>query len=198
MDRSSARTRPFRSALRPLSLGLLLLGCALSLAASAAGVYVWYDKDGRPHYTDRPQPGAQEVAVTPAQTYEAPKPPAGNTFVAQSAPSPAPAAPGCRIVSPVADEVFLNVPSITVTAIGPTSGTPTLQLNGASIPSPDGKPSFTITPIPRGSYTAVVIFDGGANSAPLCRTAPVVFHVRQPSVIRPAAPKPAPSPAARP
>jgi hypothetical protein len=180
------------------SLGLLLAGCLWCVMASAAGVYVWYDKDGRPHYSDRPQPGAQEIAVTPAQTYEAPKPPAGNTVVAQSAPSAAPATPSCRIVSPIADEVFLNVPSITVTAIGPSRGTPRLQLNGASISSPDGKPSFTVTPIPRGSYTAVVVFDGGSNAAPLCRTAPVVFHVRQPSVIRPAAPKPAPNPAARP
>lgn len=194
MDRSPARARSRRSAPRPLSLGLLLVGCAMSLAASAAGVYVWYDKDGRPHYSDRPQPGAQEIAVTPAQTYEAPKPPAGNTVVAQTAQSPAPAAPGCRIVSPLPDEVFLNVQSITVSAIGPMRGTPRLQLNGASIASPDGKPSFTVTPIPRGSYTAVVIFDGGANSAPLCRTAPVVFHVRQPSVIRPATPKPAARP----
>lgn len=190
MDRSPARETLSRPALWPL----LLAGLAMAASAGAAGVYVWYDKDGRPHYSDRPQPGAQEIAVTPAQTYEAPKPPVGNTVVAQSAPSPAPAAPGCRIVSPVADEVFLNVPSITVTAIGPTRGTPRLQLNGASIASPDGKPSFTVTPIPRGSYTAVVVFDGGANSAPLCRTAPVVFHVRQPSVIRPAAPKPAPRP----
>lgn len=181
-----------RSTPRPLWLAAVLAGCALSVAASAAGVYVWYDKDGRPHYSDRPQPGAQEIAVTPAQTYEAPKPPAVNTVVAPSAPSPAAAAPACRIVSPLPDEVFLNVPSLTVTAIGPTRGTPRLLLNGASIASPDGKPSFTVTPIPRGSYTAVVVFDGGTNSAPLCRTASVVFHVRQPSVIRPAAPKPPP------
>jgi len=192
MDRSPARDISSRPELRPLSLGLLLAGLVLALTASAAGVYVWYDKDGRPHYSDRPQPGAQEVAVTPAQTYEAPKPAATTVATPPSSSSPAAPAPTCRIVSPVADEVFLNVPSITVTAIGPTRGTARLLLNGASIASPDGKPTFTVTPIPRGSYTAVVVFDGGANSAPLCRTAPVVFHVRQPSVIRPAAPKPAP------
>ncbi|MEZ5458058.1 MAG: DUF4124 domain-containing protein [Steroidobacteraceae bacterium] len=28
-------------------------------AAAAAGVYVWYDKDGRPQYSDRPQAGAR-------------------------------------------------------------------------------------------------------------------------------------------
>lgn len=193
MDRLPARDTPSRPAPWPL---LLLAGLAMAASASAAGVYVWYDKDGRPQYSDRPQPGAQEIAVTPAQTYEAPKPPAGNAVVAQSAPSPAAAPPSCRIVSPVPDEVFLNVQSVTVSAIGPSRGTPRLQLNGASISSPDGKPSFTVTPIPRGSYTAVVVFEGGANSAPLCRTAPVVFHVRQPSIIKPAAPKPKPAPKA--
>jgi len=176
--------------LRPMTLGLLLCGMAATSSGFAQGVYVWYDKDGRPQYSDRPQAGAQEVTVTPAQTYEAPKPPANTVATPAAARSTGVPAPACRIVSPLAEEVFLNVPSITVSAMGPPRGTPKLQLNGTSIASPDGKPSFIVTPIPRGTYTAVVVFEGGQNGVPLCRTAPVVFHVRQPSVIRPAAPKP--------
>jgi hypothetical protein len=175
---------------RPVTLGLLLCGIMATGSVSASGVYVWYDKDGRPQYSDRPQAGAEQVTVTPAQTYEAPKPAAAGVSVpspVRNTPAPTPA---CRIVSPIADEVFLNVPSITVTAMGPPRVTPKLLLNGASIASPDGQPSFIVTPIPRGTYTAVVVFEGGQNGAPLCRTEPVVFHVRQPSVIRPAAPKP--------
>lgn len=190
MDRSLARdVSPWR-ALRPVTLGLLLCGIGAAGAVSASGVYVWYDKDGRPQYSDRPQAGAEQVTVTPVQTYEAPKPTANAVSVPPPARSAAPAAPGCRIVSPLPDEVFLNVPSLTVTAMGPPRATPKLLLNGASIASPDGQPSFIVTPIPRGTYTAVVVFEGGQNGAPLCRTEPVVFHVRQPSVIRPAAPKP--------
>ncbi|MEZ5458057.1 MAG: hypothetical protein R3E65_01615 [Steroidobacteraceae bacterium] len=109
--------------------------------------------------------------MTPAQTYEAPRtvadvPATPSNQRRTEAPQAA-----CRIVSPLADEVFLNVPSITVTAMGPPRGTPRLLLNGASIASPDGKPSFTVTPIPRGTYTAVVVFDGGLNT-PLARTEP--------------------------
>jgi hypothetical protein len=88
------------------------------------------------------------------------------------------------------DEVFLNVESLTVTAIGPPRSTPTLQLNGNLIQSEDGKPVFVVRPIPRGTYTATVIFSGGTAGA-ACRTATVTFHVRQPSVIKPAtAPRP--------
>lgn len=173
-------------------LAVLLCGFAAASHATAAGVYVWYDKDGRPQYGDRPQPGAQEVAITPAQTYEAPKPAVNTADASPNRASPAPRGPACRILSPIADEVFLNTPSVTVTALGPPRGTPRLLLNGASIASLDGKPNFTVTPIPRGTYTAVVVFDGGMNTSPLCQTAPVVFYVRQPSIIKPAAPKPKP------
>lgn len=190
MDRSPARDPACRLRRHPVALLALLCGALCVDAASAAGVYVWYDKDGRPQYSDRPQAGAEEVAVSPAQTYEAPKPVADVPATPSSQRRAEAPRVVCRIVSPLADEVFLNVPAITVTAMGPPRGTPRLLLNGASIASPDGKPSFTVTPIPRGTYTAVVVFDGGLNGTPLCRTEPVVFHVRQPSIIRPAAPKP--------
>jgi hypothetical protein len=190
MDRSLARDIPRWRTLRPVTLGLLLCGIAAAGSVPASGVYVWYDKDGRPQYSDRPQAGAEQVTITPAQTYEAPQPAANTVATPSSARSSAPPAPGCRIVSPLPDEVFLNVPSLTVSAMGPPRGTPKLLLNGASIASPDGKPSFIVTPIPRGTYTAVVVFEGGQNGVPLCRTASVEFHVRQPSLIRPAAPKP--------
>lgn len=176
-------------------LGMVWLLCA-SFGAMATGVYVTFDKDGRPQYSDRPQPGTQKVDVPPAQTYAAPKPatatapasaPVARTPPAQTAAS----GPACRIVSPLPDEVFLNVESLTVTATGPQRSTPTLELNGNQIPSEDGRPVFVIRPIPRGTYTASVTFSGGNSGAVLCRTATVTFHVRQPSVIRPAiAPRP--------
>lgn len=184
MERFAARTVRQRRAAHCLALAALLSGAAI---AAATGVYVTYDKDGRPQYSDRPQPGTQKVEVPPAQTYEAPKPVA---TAAQPSPAarvePAPATPACRIVSPLPDEVFLNVESLTVTAIGPPRSTPTLQLNGNTIQSEDGKPVFVIRPIPRGTYTATVTFSGGTAGA-ACRTATVTFHVRQPSVIKPAA-----------
>jgi hypothetical protein len=87
--------------------------------------------------------------------------------------------------------VILNQPSVTVTAKGPPRATPKLLIGGRVIESTDGNPVFTVTPIPRGTYTIIVNFEGGSLGAG-CQTAPVTFHVRQPSVIKPAAPKPKP------
>lgn len=45
-------------------------------ALAAAGVYKWVDADGNVHFSDTPQPGAEEVHLPPAQTYTpAPLPP---------------------------------------------------------------------------------------------------------------------------
>lgn len=182
--RDKLRSRPWRAA------GLAVLLCGTAMAA-ATGVYVWYDKDGRPHYSDRPQPGTEKIEVSSAQTYEAPPAPAGTSKpVASTAQSSStPPGPACRIVSPVQDEVILNQPSVTVTAMGPPRATPRLSIGGRVVESLDGKPVFTVTPIPRGTYTIIVSFEGGSLGAG-CQTAPVTFHVRQPSVIKPAAPKP--------
>jgi hypothetical protein len=172
-----------------LGVGLLALG-----AQAASKTYVWYDKDGRPHYTDRPQTGSEEVVLAPAQTYAAPAQASSSSKPANT-PTGA-AAPGlaCRIISPTPEEVILNQPSVTVSAQGPQRATAVLRLNGATINSVDGQPVFKVTPIPRGTYTATVLFTG-MTGATVCQTAPVTFYVRQPSLIKPAAPPPKPAPA---
>ena len=185
--REKLRSRPWRAA------GLAVLLCGTAVAA-ATGVYVWYDKDGRPHYSDRPQPGTEKIEVMPAQSYQAPPSATGTTRTVPTTAASSAAAPGpaCRIISPVQDEAILNQPSVTVTAVGPPRATPKLSIGGRVIESTDGNPVFVVTPIPRGTYTIVVNFEGGSLGAG-CQTAPVTFHVRQPSVIKPAAaPKPKP------
>jgi len=54
--------------------------CLLSLAwvALQAQVYKTVLPDGTVTYTDRPQPGAEEIKVAPVQTYDAPFIPAGT------------------------------------------------------------------------------------------------------------------------
>lgn len=172
------------------------LAAVMAVGQAAPKTYVWYDKEGRPHYTDRPQTGSEEVVLAPAQTYSAPPQasttgkPAGATAAGGST------APGiaCRIISPTPEEVILNQPSITVSAQGPQRATAVLRLNGATINSVDGQPVFKVTPIPRGTYTATVMFTG-MTGATVCQTAPVTFYVRQPSLIKPASPPPKPAPA---
>lgn len=165
------------------TLGLISLG--LLSAQAAPKTYVWYDKEGRAHYSDRPQTGAEEVVLPPAQTYTAP---AASTTTKSTSGSGnrAPTEPGvaCRILSPTSEETIVNQPSVTITAQGPQRATPTLRLNGASINSLDGRPVFTVTPIPRGTYTATVVFTGMTGGIS-CQTATVTFYVRQPTVIKP-------------
>ncbi len=183
MEQAATRNMLRSARLRAVALAALSWSVA---AAMATGVYVTYDKEGRPQYSDRPQPGAQQVEVAPAQTYEAPKP--ATVTVPRTLPVVTPGAapaPTCRIVSPLPDEVFLNVESLTVTAVGPSPSTATLELNGNRLQSADGSPVFVIRPIPRGTYTATVTFSAGTAAA-ICRTATVTFHVRQPSVLKPA------------
>jgi len=174
----------------------LLSVALLGLSAQAAPkTYVWYDKDGRPQYGDRPQTGAEEVVLAPAQTYSTPPQASTASKPAASAPGAA-TAPGvaCRIISPTPEEVILNQPSITVSAQGPQRATAVLRLNGATINSVDGQPVFKVTPIPRGTYTATVMFTS-MTGATVCQTAPVTFYVRQPSLIKPNAAPPKPAPA---
>ena len=69
---------------------------------------------------------------------------------------------------------------------GPSDGTARLQLGGTSsqaLTAPAGQ-SFTISPIPRGTYTATVSVTSEAG-AELCRSPTVTFHVRQPSLLAP-------------
>ncbi len=165
------------------SLGLISL-CLLA-AEAAPKTYVWYDKEGHAHYSDRPQTGAEEVVLPPAQTYSAPAPATTSKSGAGQG-NASPTAPGvaCRIISPTPEETIVNQPVLTVSAQGPQRATATLRLNGASINSVDGQPVFKVTPIPRGTYTATVVFTG-MTGAITCQTATVTFYVRQPSVIKP-------------
>ena len=43
--------------------GMYPLFAFLVLALGAADVYRWVDADGQAHYTDRPQPGAERIAI---------------------------------------------------------------------------------------------------------------------------------------
>lgn len=167
-------------------LASALVCAALTGTAARAEVYKWVDKDGVTHYSDRPGPGAEEVVIPPAQTYQAPPPQA-------IAPSPAPppprggaaAKPGCEIRSPVSEEVLLNVQSVTIRFAGPEGATPVLMLNKKRYVAEAGANSIKIEPAARGAYEARLSFQN-AQRETVC-TAPVVtFYVRQPTVLRPA------------
>lgn len=145
-------------------------------------MYRWVDKDKTVHYSDRPQPGADSVPVQSIQTYSAPKAP--PVTVRNAASSPPPPAASCVITAPTADQVFPNAQSVTVSYTGPKGGKAELLLNGASRQSQPAGTAFTISPVPRGTYSATVAITSDTGAA-LCRTPSVTFHVTQPSVLSP-------------
>jgi len=144
-------------------------------------MYRWVDKDKTVHYSDRPQPGAESVQVQSSQTYSAPKAP--PTTMRNTAAPPPPVA-SCVITAPTADQVFPNAQSLTVSYSGPKGGKAELLLNGASRQTLPAGTAFTVSPVPRGTYSATVAITSDTGAA-LCRTPSVTFHVTQPSLLSP-------------
>ncbi|HEX9473189.1 MAG TPA: DUF4124 domain-containing protein [Steroidobacteraceae bacterium] len=175
--------------MRTVALGIALV-CVAAIAA-AAPTYRWIDADGL-HYSDQPHPGAEIVTLGETQTYSA-------------TPAPAVAAPSerkpkgtrtnefryasCAIVQPAADQVLVNVEAVTVAvALQPAKrGSDKLVLSFDGQPIEPARPEqseFQITPIERGTHFAVAIVRDNTGRD-LCQSAPVSFHVRQPSVLAP-------------
>lgn len=157
--------------------------------APGGKMYRWVDRNNTVHYSDRPQPGAEAVAVEAPQTYSAPPRPvvqAPATPAAAETRAMPPAGPACEITAPIPEQVFPNIESLEISYRGPQGGTAELQLSGTlneTRSTSAGQP-FTITPVPRGTYTARVSISGAPGVAP-CVTAPVTFHVRQASLLSP-------------
>jgi hypothetical protein len=193
---------PARSRTGFLFLALLLC-LGLQSPAWAQGVYRWVDKEGVVHYSDQSQAGAERVEIlrSPAPPAAPPAPAAPGTRPAPAAPA-APEAPvSCAVLAPTQDQAFSNVTSVTVSFSGPSGGTARLLLNGQEVQRGAAGSAFTVSPIYRGSYSAVVAIDGaGASGLVSCRTPAVTFHIRQASVIAPGRanpPRPTPRPAGR-
>ncbi len=165
-----------------------LLACVTLLAAltsqpSRAEIYKWVDKDGVTHYSDRPAPGATEITVAPAQTYQAPAPQALPAPRTAPTAAPAQSAKGaCELRSPKPEEVLVNVPSITLSFRGPEGLSPVLMLNKKRYTAERDFNTIKIEPAPRGSYEADLTFVNDRNEV-VCTVPTVTFYVRQPSVI---------------
>lgn len=175
---------------------LLMAGSQLALA----GTYRWVDANGVVHYSDRPQPGADKVQLPPAQTYNSSRPGSSPAAAAsETAPAPATAAPQdtllageCMITAPLDEQTYNNTYSLTISAKGPMGGEVRLMLDGGVVqkgPSAE----FLVNPIDRGMHRAIVVFTSPGGGE-LCRTKPVTFYVRKPTIIRPPQARPKPRP----
>lgn len=176
-----------RSRLFTLFPGALAAASVLLCVTAQAQTYRWVDKDGTVHYSDRPQPGAERVALPKAQTYSAPPSSPVRPSLPPNAGRPPPVT--CSITAPTPDQAFFNENSVTVTFRGPEGFTPLLLLDGVRRDAPGASAGFVVSPIARGSYQAVVIFANPTSGAEACRTPAVTFHVRQASLLSPARPQ---------
>lgn len=176
---------------RPAAAQSTVSPAATDTAAPATGgptragqtMYRWVGKDKSVHYSDRPQPGAESVPVQSPQTFSAPPRPAPVPGRVASA-AAAPPAANCAITSPSPGQTFPNAQSVTISYRGPQGGEAQLLLNGASKQTVPAGQAFTISPVPRGEYSASVVITSDTGAV-LCRTSAVTFYVTQPSLLSP-------------
>ncbi len=177
-------------------------------AFAQAKLYRWVDDKGVTHFSDRPVPGATRVDVPAAQGFPSPSPPPAARTTER--PAAAPAYRRVEIVSPSNDEAFVNVD-------GPIDLTATLEpelaaghrtwwvLDGSRIDDVAPEATAITRAFERGTHTAKLEV-ADERGRVVAESPTVTFHLRfnsiaQPPVgpgLRPAPPKPAPLPSARP
>jgi hypothetical protein len=167
---------------------LSAIGCA---AVTAATVYKWVDDNGVTHYSDQPHENAQKVELKAPQTYSAPKTPATprrNT----STPAKSGVNYQCSVSAPTADQVFMNTDTVTAGVVVQPAVLPgdkaVVTLDGQPLPGVQaGGGQFTISPVDRGTHTIQVSIQDSSGKS-VCSSAPVTFHVQQPSLQSPTRP----------
>jgi hypothetical protein len=166
----------------------LLAVCGVSAAAT---LYRWVDAQGVVHYSDTPQPGAEVMHVSGAQTYHGtPAPDAAPT--ATTPPKVAEPYKSCTIAQPAPDSTLFAPESVAISvqlSPGLHEGDQlSVQLDGQSLaPTTDNGTSFQITAPERGEHT-VSAQVRGPDGAVLCNAPPVSFSIQRPSVNSPASP----------
>jgi hypothetical protein len=171
-------------------LGLLLA----SGVASAAKTYRWVDAQGVVHYSDTPQPGAEQVTLPTAQTYT-PVPvraAAPSTVAASGPPAEIAAYLSCAITEPVAETSLYSPDSVhvVVSLDPPLRGGDRLQvlLDGQPLESKSPAATSLEAPQPdRGAHVlSAVVRDTSGKM--VCSANAVTFYVQRPSLLSPQSP----------
>jgi hypothetical protein len=169
----------------------IALGLFAACAAGAAVVYKWTDAEGVVHFSDQAVPGAEKIVTASGASNGI----GGQTPTASPSPSAAARKPpgGMKIVelaidSPSKEQVFFGDDSVPVhlhlvPALQETQ-TVTWQLNGRQLDQEAGALSFTLEPMPRGSYTILATVTDSASGESQSSEG-ITFYVRQPSELAP-------------
>jgi hypothetical protein len=165
----------------------------LGVCASAwsATVYKWVDDSGVTHYSDQPNPKAEKLQISGAQTYGSQA--AAVAPAAPTAPAgPMAATPVCVIDTPGAGQVFLDTFSITghvtLAHVGGEGSQTTLRMDGQDISGllgPDG--SFALSQVDRGDHSLTLQVTNARGDV-TCQANAVTFSIRQRNAVVPGVP----------
>ena len=164
-------------------------------SATAAKTYRWVDAQGVVHYSDTPQPGAEQITLPTAQGYTpTPVTPAAPVGAAAEGASPASPAPesayaSCAITEPVAETSLFSPESVHV-AVGldpPLREGDRLQvlLDGQPLESKSpSATSLTADQPDRGAHVLRAVVRDNSGKI-VCSASAVTFYVQRPSVLSP-------------
>lgn len=174
---------------------LVLLGCLLAFTSSAQSsrreVWQWKDANGVTHFSDYPAPGARKIVLngSPASTSAAAPAPASAAAATRSRPQPAATEvvyDRLEIWSPESGANFFGADAVVNIRIrsepelGPTDRLLT-YLDGKLLPGENAL-EHSLTNVDRGAHSVTSVISS-RDGRELIRSEPVVFHVRQPTVI---------------
>lgn len=170
---------------------LTVVACAaMASSAFAAATYRWVDAQGVVHYSDTPQPGAQEVPLPAAQTYHPAPAPAVQSALA---PEDIPASyQSCAIVQPAPDQSLFAPESVHVSV----QLMPQLRIGDLLSVTLDGAPlapvagatlEFQAPDVDRGTHTVNAVVRDRTGKM-VCSASAVTFYVQRPSLLTPASP----------
>jgi hypothetical protein len=197
-----------------MKTSVLMLGCLLATASLAQSttrtreVWEWKDANGVTHYSDAPAPGARKVvlsgsAPTPAPT---PKTPAASSGAARPATASTQGEAhysSLEIWSPENGASFFDADAVVSIRIRSepelAAGDRLLTyLDGKLLPTENAH-EHALSNLERGVHSVTSLILDGKGSEKI-RSAPVVFHIKQPSTlnnprnqgpaVRPPQPKP--------
>jgi hypothetical protein len=191
-----------------MKTSVLLLGCLLATAGLAQSttkgreVWEWKDANGVTHYSDQPSPGARKIVlVGGTPTSAAPTPTAPATA---SKPAAGPAAvqySSLEIWSPDNGASFFSADAVVDVRMRSepqvVAGDRLLTfLDGKLLPG-ENQYEHSLSNLDRGVHSVTsVILDSKGNEK--IRSAPVVFHIKQPGLDNPRNRGPALRPQPRP
>lgn len=161
---------------------IFLLVGLLAASAVLAQAFRWVDEDGVVHYSDRPQPGAEEIVLPRANTTSvrriSPPEPSDQDGTEPEAPF---RYEDLEIVSPAADETLWNIEGVLSVSLALSPG---LKSGHRVRVYFDGEArfvtgtSFQVSEVHRGTHNlqAEVLDETGKL---MIRSQPLQFHVQQ-------------------